>query len=394
MRLYPIHYGRFWRYADPVWYGSVCYTTAGGFQLTCSKTCRYFPLKISYSTIIFIFEVGSLICGVAPNSVGFIIGCAISGVWAAGVGCGSYNIITFIAEPLKNTSYTGPLGAIFCIGSVSGPLLGVFSSTVSWRWCFYVNLPIGVIPISVIVPPFNAPLVNYSGQSYPWSSSVVIMLLVGVGVVNTDFAICKRLTYVLSATAAALGGGILISTVGLSTLLMIIGAALGILGCGTYCTFGVDTSIKKLIGYEILTRFKLEVCIGSADLSSATGTIIMLCLQSLVGAFWVAGSQVVLVKTLLPSTTLGADPSVVLVTRAGRLRNVLTNEELPDVTLAYTHRIRAIFILSATVVAVALLLSFFLPWKMMDLDCGECRGCVRTQIQVITSHLDAWTNVD
>ncbi|KAI0505858.1 major facilitator superfamily domain-containing protein [Xylaria bambusicola] len=471
--------GEFGGIQDQAWYGSVFYMTAGGFQSTWGKTYRYFPLKLSYLTAIFIFEVGSLICGVAPNSVALIIGRAIAGVGAAGVGCGSYSIITFIAEPKKRASYTGLLGAIFGVGSVLGPLLGgIFSSTISWRWCFYINLPIGVIPVAIIVFLFNAPenakpqearftekllqmdplgttlmmaiiisyltAVNYGGQSYPWSSSVVIGLLVGVGVISIAFGLCEwwqgeraiiiprlfkrreiglsaifsilqaggffsmiyylpiyfqairgsspiisgvqNLPYILSAMAGALGGGIFISATGQSTLLMIVGNAFGILGCGLCYTFDIHTSIGKWIGFEIIAGFGLgaslqipvivgQVSVGSADLSSATA--IMLCFQTLGGAFWVAASQAVLVNTLLlslPSAAPGVDPKLVLATGAGQLRDVFTKAELSGILLAYLEGIRATFILSTTVVAAAFVVAFFLPWRKLDLEAVKNAG--------------------
>lgn len=63
------------------------------------KVYKYFPLKVSFLTAIFIFELGSLICGVAPNSSALIVGRAIAGLGAAGLGSGAYTIIAFAAEP-------------------------------------------------------------------------------------------------------------------------------------------------------------------------------------------------------------------------------------------------------------------------------------------------------
>jgi MFS family permease len=120
---------------DVAWYGSIFFMTAGGFQSTWGKTYKYFPLKISFLTAIFLFEVGSLICAVSPSSTAFIVGRAIAGIGAAGVGSGSYTIVALIAEPRNRPAYTSLLGAVYGVASVLGPLLGgVFSSTTTWRW--------------------------------------------------------------------------------------------------------------------------------------------------------------------------------------------------------------------------------------------------------------------
>ena len=73
--------------------------TNGGFQWWWGKAYKYFPLKITFLLSIFVFELGSLICGVAPSSMALIIGRAITGFGAAGIGTGAYTIIALVAEP-------------------------------------------------------------------------------------------------------------------------------------------------------------------------------------------------------------------------------------------------------------------------------------------------------
>ncbi|KAK2603625.1 hypothetical protein QQS21_004206 [Conoideocrella luteorostrata] len=143
---------------DAGWYGAIYLMTSGGFQSTWGKTYQYFPLKISFLIAIFVFLGGSLLCGAAPNSAAFIVGRTIAGIGAAGVSSGAYTICAYISEPSKRAAYTGILGAVFGVGSVLGPLLGgVFSTETSWRWCFYINLPIGVLPLLATVFFFQAP---------------------------------------------------------------------------------------------------------------------------------------------------------------------------------------------------------------------------------------------
>ena len=117
------------------WYGSAFFLTVASFQSTWGKAYKYFPLKSTFLLCIIIFELGSLISGVAQSSPALIAGRAITGVGAAGISSGVYTIIAFSTPPRQRPAYTGLLGATYSVSSVIGPLLGgVFTSQISWRW--------------------------------------------------------------------------------------------------------------------------------------------------------------------------------------------------------------------------------------------------------------------
>lgn len=95
--------------------------------------------------------MGSALCGAAPNSIAFIIGRSIAGLGSAGIFLGCMIAIFPTEPPHRRPMYTGLVGAIFGIASVIGPLLGgVFTDKLTWRWCFYINLPIGAVSILII----------------------------------------------------------------------------------------------------------------------------------------------------------------------------------------------------------------------------------------------------
>lgn len=114
--------------------------TFGGFQSMWGKLYHFFHLKLWFLIAIGIFEVGSLVCGVAPNSTAFIVGRAIAGLGAAGVAAGAFTIIGFIAPPAKRPQLLGLTGAVYGISAVLGPIVGgAFANSVTWRWVCYAN---------------------------------------------------------------------------------------------------------------------------------------------------------------------------------------------------------------------------------------------------------------
>lgn len=188
------------------------------------KVYKYYPVKPVFLSGVVLFEIGSAICGAAPNSVAFIIGRAISGLGSSGMFSGAMVIIFHVIPLQQRPMWQGGFGAIFALASVIGPLVGgAFTDQVTWRWCFYINLPIGAVSILVTFFILRVPnqklderaprllgkvkqldpignlvffpgiiclvlALQWGGTKYAWKDARIIVLLVLCGVLCIAFA--------------------------------------------------------------------------------------------------------------------------------------------------------------------------------------------------------------
>jgi MFS transporter, DHA2 family, glioxin efflux transporter len=179
--------------SDIGWYGSSYFMCIAAFQPAWGKLLKYFPIKYVFPAASVGFCLGCIICAVAQNSETLIAGRAVMGALGAGLAPGVYTVIAHIAPPKQKPMYMGALGAVFGIASVIGPPLGgVFTDHATWRWVFWINLPIMAPAIILFLVFFRQPKSTYEPHSTPLKEKILQLDLPG-SVIILGSVICYLL---------------------------------------------------------------------------------------------------------------------------------------------------------------------------------------------------------
>ena len=161
--------------------------------------------KPVFIAAIVIFLAGSMLSGLSQTMLQLILFRALQGLGAGGLIVGAQAILADIIPPRRRGRYMGLMGAVFAVSSVAGPLLGGFLvDNLSWRWVFYVNMPIGALALVIVTTrlhlhvPHTRHKIDYlgagllaggvgalilmttwGGNQYAWDSPEIIGLAVG-----------------------------------------------------------------------------------------------------------------------------------------------------------------------------------------------------------------------
>ncbi|ORY41976.1 MFS general substrate transporter, partial [Rhizoclosmatium globosum] len=140
------------------WIGSAYLMTAAPLGTLYGKFADIFGRKWVFVFAITVFEIGSLLCGVATSMEFLIVGRAIAGVGGGGIFSCVLIIISDIVSIRDRGKFQGLIGAVFGLASVIAPLVGgAFSDNGLWRWCFFINLPLGAITLFTVIMYLNFP---------------------------------------------------------------------------------------------------------------------------------------------------------------------------------------------------------------------------------------------
>ncbi|CAK7243290.1 MAG: hypothetical protein STHCBS139747_004807 [Sporothrix thermara] len=453
------------------WYGAVYFMCVGGSQSTWGKLYKFFPLKTTFMVSLVLFLASSALCGAAPNATALIVGRAFAGLSASGLVSGAYIIMGFSAPPETRPLLISITSTTYGMSSVIAPLIGgAFADHVTWRWAFYINLPIGGVSgilffFFFVTPaasrPEPAPLsekllhtdpvgalllmaaiicfllgLQWGGQTRAWHSGSVIAVLVVFGVLLIVFAAwqiyqgergmmpprlmrqrhvwvsslytfnlagayfmivyflpvyfqsidgvsptasgVRNLPIIIAITIGTISSGLLMARFGRVAMQLLVGGVVASISSGLLYTLGVGSNSAHWIGYQVLAglgyglSFQVPIMYAQSKSSPSdmsTNSAVVLCFQTVGGAFYDAAAQSAFVNTIirkLAVSTPELDPQIVINTGNTQLRTIFAGPHLAGVLDAYARGISLAFALSVVGAGLATVVGLAAPWRRMN----------------------------
>jgi EmrB/QacA subfamily drug resistance transporter len=195
------------------WVASAYLLTSTAVMPVAGKLSDLYGRRELFQASIVVFLVGSLLAGIAQSMGQLIAFRAVQGIGAGGLLVLTFAIVGDVVAPRQRGRYQGYVASVFAVASVAGPLLGgFFVDQVSWRWVFYVNLPVGVAALVITSAALRLPrqrrghaidflgaallvgaitslilLTVWGGNEYAWGSLTIVGLAVAAAILLTAF---------------------------------------------------------------------------------------------------------------------------------------------------------------------------------------------------------------
>ncbi|KAF1920691.1 major facilitator superfamily domain-containing protein [Ampelomyces quisqualis] len=393
-------------FGDIAWYESGFLLPLCVLQLSFGRIYQDYSAKWVMIINIAIFEIGSIVCALALTSETLIISRVITGIGGAGVPPGAFLLVSFLVPPQARPKYFGSIGSVFGVTSITGPILGGYLTSITWRRCFWINLPVGGVSMFLLtlltpkcIPPVKRsdtwkgkflqldPIgfvlvatflvclllaIQFGGKEYRWNSGSVIALLVifaifGIAFVGVQVWRGEKVAVIVS--------GIVASSIGYYVPAMLTGATLAIVGGALISTWSVNVSAGKWIGYQIIAGVGLGLILQGPNIAAQTvpskedvsiGLFIISLANFLGSTVFVTVGQALLQAQLLKKLQIivpGFDSSRLTDGGASSIRTLASSEQLPAVLQAYNESIRTVWFLALGLAYLILLASLGLECK-------------------------------
>ncbi|TGO46765.1 hypothetical protein BCON_0309g00090 [Botryotinia convoluta] len=356
-------------------YDSAYLLTLMSFRATHGRFYTHFNIKWLFISVLVTFETGSTICATATSSKVLIIGRAISGIGASSIFSGGLTISHGLVRPKIRPLYISIVTIVYGIVAIAGPLLGgVFtdSERLTWRFCFFLNLPFGGLAILIValqykVPPRPQPELSVQQKLKHMDFLGAVLLLGAItclllaskdGGINSPWSNSKN-------WECLLGFGIL-----------------------TLCFLAIEFEPKDgpvlnfhttahWVGYEVLTEFGF--CIGFQVPYTAVpivlptedvpiGNSLPVFSQALGGALAISIAQNILTNTLSQELKIipGLNSSEIIALGAKNLTSTVPTEYLDGVLDAYTYALSRTLILPIAAAGLAFVCSVGMEWSKVE----------------------------
>jgi EmrB/QacA subfamily drug resistance transporter len=159
-----------------------------------------------------VFLVGSALCGAARSMPQLILFRFVQGLGGGGLMVTAQAVVGDVVAPRERGKYQGIFGAVFAVSSIAGPLLGgYFTTHLSWRWIFYVNLPLGVVALLVVAAALptvarrEARAVDWAGAGLLAAALASLVVLTDLGGTTVPWRSAPIVALAVSAAAALVG---------------------------------------------------------------------------------------------------------------------------------------------------------------------------------------------
>ena len=192
------------------WVGTAYLLTSTISNALFGKLSDLYGRKLMFQVAIITFIVGSVGCGIAQSMSVLVMSRGVQGIGGGGLMSMAFVIIADTVPPRERGRYVGLITSVFAVGSVVGPLVGgFFVEQLSWRWIFFINIPIGIVALIITSAALRIPFhrtdrqVDYLGAALLTTSVTCLILMLSW--TSEEYGWTSGTSVALGAAAVVLG---------------------------------------------------------------------------------------------------------------------------------------------------------------------------------------------